>query len=59
MLHRFELSLDTPVGPILMLMIALLALLCMAYGILSWRQRKRELEQQRRERYEKIKRNVP
>lgn len=59
MWHRFELAFDTPAGTILLMMIALLALLCAAYGVLSWRQRRFKLEEQRRERYEKIKRNVP
>lgn len=59
MWHRFELSFETPVGPILLLMMGLLVLLCTAYGFLSWRQHKRTLEQERRERYDKIKRNIP
>lgn len=59
MWHRFELALQTPVGTLLLLMIGLLALLSAAYGFLAWRQRKQQLEEERRQRYEKIKRNAP
>lgn len=48
---------ETPLGTILLLLVALLAVLSCAYGFLSMRKRKRDLEELRRQRYQSIKRD--
>ena len=57
MWHRLELSFETALGPILLILLGCLVLLCLAYIFISWRQRKQAVVKARNERYQNIKRD--